>query len=219
MPLFHKNPNALDFIKTNQVNTTINEFDQEVPKKGLVTMVTFNTQSIKKFTLFSSLKKLVHRIAFLKSFIKQKQRGRKELNTNDLNKTEVLVLKMAQAESYPMEWKEKSLIKLNSKIDDEGIVYVDGRTSASTLSYSQKHHIIIKNSYLAYLLAMHYHKQISHLGKRITVAAIRDAEIWIINGTGVVKQVLNHVSCARLRKAPDTKLMRELPKKEWRLLI
>ncbi|XP_067930805.1 uncharacterized protein [Watersipora subatra] len=180
-------------------------------------MATFNTPSItRKFTRFSSWKKLVHSIALLKSFVKQKQWMYKELKTNDLKEAEALILKMAQAESYPMKEKEKSLIKLNPKIDDEGIVRVGGRASASTLSYQQKYPIIIpKNSHLAYLLTVHYHKQISHLGRRSTLAAIRDAGIWMVNGSGVVKRVLNQcVGCARLRKAPETQLMGELPKEK-----
>ncbi|XP_067932830.1 uncharacterized protein [Watersipora subatra] len=214
-PPFLRDSVALDFNKQNWVNTTVNESDPEVQKKGLVTMATFNTPSItRKFTRFSSWKKLVHSIALLKSFVKQKQWMYKELKTNDLKEAEALILKMAQAESYPMKEKEKSLIKLNPKIDDEGIVRVGGRASASTLSYQQKYPIIIpKNSHLAYLLTVRYHKQISHLGKRSTLAAIRDAGIWMVNGSGVVKRVLNQcVGCARLRKAPETQLMGELLK-------
>ncbi|XP_067943414.1 uncharacterized protein [Watersipora subatra] len=137
----------------------------------------------------------------------------KELKTDDLKEAEALILKMTQAESYPMKEK-KSLIKLDPKIDDESIARVGGRASASTLSYQQKYPIIIpKNSHLAYLLTVHYHKQISHLGRRSTLAATRDAGIWMVNGSGVVKCVLNQcVGCARLRKALETQFMGKLPK-------
>ncbi|XP_067940199.1 uncharacterized protein [Watersipora subatra] len=178
-------------------------------------MATFNTQSItRKFARFSSWKKLVQSIALLKGFFKQKQWMCKELKTNDLKEAKVLILKMAQSESYPIKMKEKSLIKLNPKIDDEGIVRVGGRASASTLSYQQKYPTIVpKNSYLAYLLTAHFHERISHLGRRSTLAAIMDAGIWMVNGTGVVKRVLNQcVGCAKKRKAPEKQLMGELCK-------
>ncbi|XP_067943166.1 uncharacterized protein [Watersipora subatra] len=149
-----------------------------------------------------------------KSCGKQRKLKLKELSTSDLEETEEFIIAAVQTAHYPLK-EEASLRKLNPKIDNMGIVRVGGRASASaTLTYQQKHPIIIpKCSYLAYLLTKHYHEKISHLGCRSTLAAIRDAGIWIVNGPGQVKSLLtNCVSCARLRKQPETQLMGELPK-------
>ena len=215
-PQFLSKSNIPDFIKGNQVEKVIDEMDPEVRAKVLATMATSNTSSVVEiFERYSSWEKLVRSIAILKSCGKQRKLKLKELSTSDLEETEEFIIAAVQTAHYPLKEKEASLRKLNPKIDNMGIVRVGGRASASTtLTYQQKHPIIIpKRSHLAYLLTKHYHEKISHLGPRSTLAAIRDAGIWIINGPGQVKSLLaSCVSCARLRKQPETQLMGELPK-------
>ncbi|XP_067932950.1 uncharacterized protein [Watersipora subatra] len=77
-----------------------------------------------------------------------------------------------------------------------------------------KHPLIIpKASHIGHLLSKHYHEKIYHLGQRSTLAMIRDAGFWILNGTGQVKSLIRKcVGCARLRKPPQSQLMGQLPK-------
>ncbi|XP_067949436.1 uncharacterized protein [Watersipora subatra] len=215
-PHFLSKSNIPDFIQGNQVEKVIDEMDPEVRAKVLATMATTNSSSVVEiFKRYSSWEKLVSSIAILKSCGKQKKLKLKELSISDLEKTEEFIIAAVQTVHYPLK-EEASLRKLNPKIDNTGIVRVGGRASASTaFTYQQKHSIIIpKRSHLAYMLTKHCYEQISHLGRRSTLAAIRDAGIcWIVNEPRQVKSLLaSCVSCARLRKQPETQHMGELSK-------
>lgn len=110
---------------------------------------------------------------------------------------------------------DKSLKNLDPYLDEDGLLRVGGRIQQSvTLHPLQKHpYIIPKNGHLAKLIATHFHDQMHHTGARTTMAAVRDAGYWLINGKSVIKEVIHKcVVCRRLHQRPVDQKMGQLPR-------
>ena len=103
---------------------------------------------------------------------------------------------------------------LNPYLDENGVLRVGGRLSKANLSQDEKHPAIIpKHSHWAKLLIRHYHQKIQHMGRRSTLAAVREAGYWMINGASTVKaEIRNCVTCAKLRRPTESQMMGNLPK-------
>ena len=68
-----------------------------------------------------------------------------------------------------------SLYKLDPFLDGEGLLRVGGRLRKATMSFEEKHPVIIsKNSHITTLLIRHYHCRVQRLqGRGMTRNAIR----------------------------------------------
>ena len=95
----------------------------------------------------------------------------------------------------------------------EGIIRVGGRLdNAITLSFDEKHPIILGNHHVSRLIIQHCHERLAHAGKEQTLAETRKA-FWILGGRTLTKKIIR--SCFKCRRAnakPLRQVMGPLPK-------
>ena len=228
-PKFLWNLDISNYLNRHSQPKDLDESDPEVRKiKVMTTSATKDTSLVNRFSKISSWKSLLRTVAILKRRAKLATQASKQLRNNtkttiktteqlkpdDLREAEEYIIKAVQTESYPKMENETSLRKLNPQLDSKGILRLGGRANAAQgLDILQKHPIIIpKTSHIANLITLHYHEKIFHLGHRSTLATIRDAGYWVVNGNSIVKSMINRcVSCARIRKGTENQLMGHLP--------
>lgn len=128
----------------------------------------------------------------------------------------------AQITEYGTEYaalQQKEPIARNSKLaemtpfmDSEGIIRARGRLSASSLSYDQKHPIIISASaLLTKRLIKLAHLQTLHGGTQLTIHKLRE-RYWIPRLRTAVRSIIRHcLICCRQRAATEEQLMADLP--------
>lgn len=217
-PDFLKEADISSYTNKDKVDTKLPDNDPEVRQITTFTTTTTvqsNRSMTERFTKYSSYERLVRSIAILKQCARKKQWQKVCLTNQDLKEAEVFIFRTTQKSYYPTLEKEKNLVKLNPLLDKEGVLRVGGRvTKAPNLTAQERQPIIIpKYSHIAELIIEQYHKRIHHLGRRSTLAAIREAGYWIVNGTGHVKSWMSKcIDCRRLRRPTETQLMGQLPK-------
>lgn len=95
--------------------------------------------------------------------------------------------------------RKSSLVKLCPILDGNGVLRVGGRLQASTLSYQEKHPIILpKDAHISKLIIGFYHEKTAHQGRGFTLARLRGAGYWI---TGAHQMVASYIHrCVICRK-------------------
>ena len=79
--------------------------------------------------------------------------------------------------------KSSKLYRLDTFVDNNGVLRVGGRLRRATLEFGEKHPVLIpKKNHVADLITRHYHRQVHHQGRQITHGAIRQAGYWLIGG-------------------------------------
>lgn len=165
---------------------------------------------------FSSMQKLVRVVTYLQRFI---AKCRKEdlpeyLTSTELKNSHDLLIKLSQ-NSIQQEMQRKSNCKLSSLspfLDTKGLIRVGGRLELSTLSYEEKHPLLIPNNcHLAVLLIKEAHEKTLHGGVQLTLSTIRQ-NYWIIKGKPLVKRIIRQcITCFHASASPRHQLMGNLP--------
>ena len=110
--------------------------------------------------------------------------------------------------------KTSCLTKLDPILDLRGLLRIGGRLQErTTLSYDEKHPIILpKSAHVTTLLISHHHSLSAHQGREPTLAHIRSHDFWIVNAkTKIFKVIQNCVQCKKIRGTPATPHMATLP--------
>ncbi|XP_043276021.1 uncharacterized protein [Venturia canescens] len=104
------------------------------------------------------------------------------------------------------------LAKLCPFIDAEGILRVGGRLLNASLTYNEKHPIILPGkSQLTWRLINATHQKTLHGGTQLTLATLRQ-RFWIPKGRHYVKACIHQCSrCVRWKATVPTQLMANLP--------
>ncbi|XP_046595309.1 uncharacterized protein LOC107218924 [Neodiprion lecontei] len=104
------------------------------------------------------------------------------------------------------------LTPLDPGIDEDGVIRVGGRSNHSSLSYNQKHPIILpKNHKITELIIRKEHISGLHAGTQATLYNLRK-NYWIIDGRRQISNVIQHcVTCAKLNPRPINYKMGQLP--------
>lgn len=175
---------------------------------------------------FSTLIKLQRVLARVIRFIKNcknpsmKQTG--PLNSNELNESQKLIIKLAQKETFKDEiyklkndkpLKPKSLLlSLNPFIDADEILRVGGRIGVSTYPFDKRHPILLSSAHhITKLLFEKEHKRLFHAGPSQLLASLRE-HYWPIGGRNLARRVTrNCVVCCRFKGQTLTNLMGNLP--------
>ena len=102
---------------------------------------------------------------------------------------------------------------LNSILDKDGILRVEGRLSQTSLAYVVKHPVLLpKKGHLTDLIVRHFHQRTGHQGRARTHAEIRLSGFWIVDGSSIVGHHISKcVICRKLRAAPQQQKMADLP--------
>jgi len=144
----------------------------------------------KIFDRYSSYSKLLRVVAYcFRVLPRNKHSG--PLTAEEINKAEIRIIKMLQAERFPNEiigLKGKlSAIKgrfanLSPFLDDNDLIRVGGRLQMSSLTFGQKHPILIPNRHrLTDHIIREIHETHHHTGIQTTLYLLRQ-KFWLPDG-------------------------------------
>ena len=130
-----------------------------------------------------------------------------------------------QSEIFPEEYKalkskkaispKSPLIKLSPRIDQNGIIRMDGRlTNADHLPCDVKHPIILpRGHHVTKLIVKHYHEKANHAGGVNFILAQLSQRFWIIAAREEIRSWENECNECKKRKTKlATQIMAPLPK-------
>ena len=105
-----------------------------------------------------------------------------------------------------------NLIKLKPLLSNDLLRVGRRLERAPTLSYEEKHPVILpKNHHRSLLILRHYHESSAHAGREQTLAQSRE-KFWIIQGRNLAKKIIrNCFKCLRLNSRPLTQVIAPLP--------
>ncbi|XP_067947596.1 uncharacterized protein [Watersipora subatra] len=106
------------------------------------------------------------------------------------------------------------LFKLNPFLDKSGLMRVGGRlVNDDTICFEEKHPAILpRKSHVTKLLLRHFHQEVAHQGRSITLSKIRSAGFWVVNAHAAVSSLIYHcTTCRELRPKLMTPQMAALP--------
>lgn len=214
--------NGPDFLKNTEEEWPKNIYTQELPEvKEETTLIT--TEQVEPqflFERYSSFQKLLRVTSYILRFIHNMKNADKitgVLKTCELERARKLLVKLAQAESFPdyntnTSMHKKQFSKLNVFIDSEGLLRVGGRLTNSQFDYDKKHPLLLGSSHtLTKLLFMSEHKRLLHAGPQAMLASIRQ-KYWPLGGRNLSRTTYHKcVLCTRMKGATTTPLMGNLP--------
>ncbi|XP_043461973.1 uncharacterized protein LOC122498348 [Leptopilina heterotoma] len=144
------------------------------------------------------------------------------LSAEELNKADVVLLKMHQEEEFSKEIGElrrnkaidsnSRILSLNPFLDDVGLLRVGGRLSHASISYSQRFPIILSSNHVTTELIIrdHHYKNL-HAGTSLLLANLRE-RYWILSSRNAIRKVLRKcVLCFRIKPKNEIQLMGNLP--------
>ncbi|XP_067939999.1 uncharacterized protein [Watersipora subatra] len=106
------------------------------------------------------------------------------------------------------------IFNLNPFLDESGVMRVGGRLKHSTsLDYKQKHPIILpKDSHFTRISLRHFHEQVAHHGKGLTLTKMKSSGYWIVGARALVASLIHKCVICRLHRAkPVIPQMSSLP--------
>ena len=110
--------------------------------------------------------------------------------------------------------KNSTLYRLDTFLDQNGLLHVGGRFSRSQVFPDNfKYPIILpKKSFVVDLIIRDAHEKVAHSGRGITLGTLR-SRYWIMNANSVVRHFISKcVTCRRLRGVVGEQRMADLPK-------
>ncbi|XP_075150788.1 uncharacterized protein LOC142224895 [Haematobia irritans] len=144
------------------------------------------------------------------------------LTATELKTARLRLAVLSQRAHYPDEYyclmekkplgSRSSLLSLNPFLDEEWVMRLNGRLSkCPTLSYSERHPIIVPyNSRFARLLVKYVHDMSIHGGNQLVLRLIR-IEYWIPRLTSLIRSTINRCKrCLLDRKKSCTQIMAAL---------
>ena len=144
------------------------------------------------------------------------------LTLSEIKKAELAIFKRLQQEHFSEAilrldngnnlLRGDPLRKLNPFIDDRGLLRVGGRLHHASMSYENKHPIILSSKCaVVATLVNAIHKVLGHLGRETMVASLKRT-YWIIGLNTLIRNVLySCVTCRKLNGQPYNQKMASLP--------
>lgn len=214
-----------DMIHWPKVNIQLDVQDEK-RNRCLVSTETHHVETMAD--RFSTLEKLTRVTVYCLRFIqkcKNHSRSYSELagiTSTELEKAMEIHCRQAQAAHFKSDiltlkkdnklHSNSKLLQLNAFLDKNGVLRVGGRIEKSSLTYNEKHPIIIpKDSHLATLILRHAHSTTLHGGNQLSLAFSR-RKYWIINGKRLIKNIISKCTkCIRFKGETAHQIMGELP--------
>ncbi|XP_060723378.1 uncharacterized protein LOC132844190 [Tachysurus vachellii] len=213
-------------IKVGELDTE----DPEIRKVLVYHTLTTVDSLVERFLKFSSWTRLIKAIARLTRFVKEFKGSMKRTNEatslDERQEAELTIITIVQRSVFSKEIKElqsqkelttkdkaSRLYRLNPFLDDKGILRVGGRLEHATLHPHIKHPVILpKTSHITKLLIDHYHQQVRHQGRGMTINQLRSNGIWILGCSRAVSSfIYNCVKCRKFRRRTEEQKMADLP--------
>ncbi|XP_028261477.1 uncharacterized protein LOC114435739 [Parambassis ranga] len=204
--------------------------DPEVRK--VIVHKTLATESLllDRFLKFSSWTRLTKAVARLKRCVKEYKgltpRTNEASSIEERKDAELTIIGLAQRAAFHEEIQrlqhEKEvtvkdnvnrLHRLNPFLDECGILRVGGRLKHAALHPYIKHPAILpKSSHISKLLIRHYHQQVQHQGRGMTMNELRSNGIWIVGCSQAVSSyIYKCVKCRKFRRSTENQKMADLP--------
>ncbi|XP_077296682.1 uncharacterized protein LOC143918616 [Arctopsyche grandis] len=210
--------------QTNEKWPSINIYPSEtIPEtKKIVSFLT--TVEFDLFFRYSSLSKLLRTVSYIRRMYFNKKHKCKIIgqpSVLELDESLISILKIAQQQSFPTEYKDllnKNTISKSSKILNlnpifvKNLIRVGGRIGNALISEEQKHPILIDSKHiLTTLIIRDYHLKNLHLGTQSLLYLMR-LKYWLLNGTNTIKGTLRKcITCFKSKPIIIDQLMGDLP--------
>ncbi len=222
-----------EFLWKNELPRDVKVGDIEVNDPELRKSQVHNTHTNEERSLLDRLNKFsdwtraVKATARLKRCAKEAKglnpRVNEASSIEERKEAEFTIIKMVQQSAFcdvMQSLKHQKEIKSNSKLhqlnpflDEHGILRVGGRLTHAALHPHVRHPAILpKDSQISTLLIKHYHEQVCHEGRGMTMNELRSNGIWIL---GCNKAVSSHIykctKCRKFRRPTEEQRMADLP--------
>ncbi|KAJ8342594.1 hypothetical protein SKAU_G00325220 [Synaphobranchus kaupii] len=205
--------------------------DPEVRKAFVRKTLTTEDSLLDRFLKFSSWTRLVKAIARLIRCVKELKgltsRTNEATSLKERKDAEHTIIGIVQKATFSEEiqslqykreitTKDKAsrLHRLNPFLDEQGILRVGGRLEHAALHPYIKHPAVLpKTSHISKLLIKHYHQQVQHQGRGITMNELRSNGIWILGCSHAVSSyIYKCVKCRKFRRCTEEQRMADLPR-------
>lgn len=194
----------------------------------LTTKATEQTPLLSRLQKFSDWGRMIKATARLKRLARTLKglKESSELTTLDERKdAELFIIRLVQEDVFCTEikaLKEKQevtstqafrLHKLHPFVDKHNILRVGGRLTKATLHSDVKQPAILpKGHHVSRLLIKHFHEQICHQGRGMTMNEIRSKGFWILGCSSEVSSIIYLcLKCRKYRKSTQEQVMADLP--------
>nr|XP_033200220.1 uncharacterized protein LOC117162454 [Bombus vancouverensis nearcticus] len=192
----------------------------EVPEQKGAICLSANPADYSLLERYSSWPKLIRIIARCLRWRQERNRSA-PLTVTELRITHNELIKLLQNIHFSEEIRtlqkdrnaaiKGKLTRLNPFIDKEGILRVGGRLSHSSMTFAQKHPIVLPKSSVTTRIIEHEHKIHMHSGTQATLYAVRQ-RYWPVDGRSQVwRAIKGCVRCCRAQPPPVEYVMGNLP--------
>lgn len=234
-PEFLKNDSFLsDFEEKNNTCNILKIENLPEIKQNTLTLsgISENSENTKfeKINFFnrcSKLGKLKRVIAYILRFktrtLNKRHAISKNLSSEEINNAFIILIKIAQHETFKQEILElekskelssnSKLLNLRPFLDKNKILRVGGRLVNAQISYEQQHPIILAQKHkFTEMIVLNEHIKNLHAGNQTLLSIVR-LRFWPIQGKNVVKKVIRTcVRCFRAKPKIGEFLMGNLPR-------
>ncbi|XP_061166266.1 uncharacterized protein LOC133175165 [Saccostrea echinata] len=179
-----------------------------------------------RFERFSSWRRLVGAIAFLKQFIRNRKKpdeSQRQRSVEMYQEAERFIVHTVQRETYATEISQleqnialsrnSHILPLDPFLDSEKALRVGGRIKHANIPAQEKHPLLIPGKHhIAKLLIGQVHENVQHQGRHITEGALRAAGFWVTGAKLLIcTHIHNCVPCRKLRGSLEFQKMSDLP--------
>ncbi|XP_072392412.1 uncharacterized protein [Diabrotica undecimpunctata] len=209
--------------------STINECNLVIPdlKKASAIFTTKIKEPSALFLQFSTFNKLHRVTSYLLRFISNSRKASEQrvfgcLTVSELNCAHILLLKLAQLDSFHEEF---SLLKLHTYLpskhkfssfapflDKDNLIRVGGRLRFTSLESNKKHPVLLSSKHpLTKLIFAHKHSVLLHPGPNLLLSAIRQF-YWPVGGRNLARKICNScMTCFKFNPSFASYPMSSLP--------
>ncbi|XP_077971383.1 uncharacterized protein LOC144425718 [Styela clava] len=228
-------------VKPEQNDEVILEVQKEMKGCSVHRTIAFKADcsgkdfDISRLNIFSSwfkAKRAVANCIKYKDLLKNPKSAFQKVTSDDLCQAENLIIFSLQRSYFS---KDLSVLKnsdcsdqvsfknrfsrLDPFLDNSGIVRVGGRIRNSIEEFKVKHPVVLpRKGHVTSIIIHHFHVRGGHMGRYMTLNAIRQSGYWILGGTSAVSQQIHAcVPCKKIRGNPHGQKMADLPKDRFNL--
>lgn len=216
-----------DMWPTNPDSTVFTPEILEQKSKSTVVVLFNSNDDFKLLTNYSTFTKLQRVTAFCLRFIHnckhpKELRNKQSLTVKELNNATEVLVRIVQQEAFGKELQQltksnqvhikSKLLKLNVFLDEKNIIRVGGRLQNASVSFSQKHQIVLPAGHtFTKMVITNYHISNLHAGPSALLSVVRD-KFWPLNGRNSARQVVhNCVRCFKCKPRSVQHIMGDLP--------
>ena len=199
--------------------------DPELRKvRPLATKTSERFSLLNRLSRFSDWTKAIRAIARLRRLVQRTNPGGGLTTVEERRDAELFIIKDMQQDVYSEEiemiCQNKSELNSTNRlrglspfIDESGILRVGGRLQRSSLSFQEKHPIIMpRDNHITTMVIAYHHAKVQHQGRGMTLNEIRSSGRWIVGCSKAVSNYIHKcVKCRRMRRRVEEQRMANLP--------